>query len=38
MTPPEQLARIIRDFLAEAGSALVLEDGIPVFDFCSARY
>jgi hypothetical protein len=37
MSSPEQLARVIQDFLAEA-AAVVLEDGSLVFDLASARY
>jgi hypothetical protein len=38
VSSPEQLARSIQDFLADARSAVVLEDGSLVFDFDTARY
>jgi hypothetical protein len=38
MDSPEKLARAIQDFLADAETAIVLEDGEQVFDFSSARY
>ncbi len=37
MNSPEQLARAIRDFLAESGPAVVFEDGVELFDFRTAR-
>jgi len=36
--PPEQLARAIQEFLGEAPSAVVREEGEILFDFASARY
>ena len=38
MDSPERMARVISDFLADVDSAVVLEDGIPVFDLSEARY
>lgn len=38
MNSPENLARTIQDFLADAHAAVVLEDGVLAFDFASARY
>ena len=38
MKSPEQVARAIEDFLAEARAAVVLEEGAEVFDFQTARY
>ena len=35
---PDNLARELEQFLAEARDALVLEDGEPIFDMASARY
>lgn len=35
---PESLARVIQDFLGEAPSAVVREEGEVTFDFASARY
>src|SRR4051812_6542229 len=35
---PENLARELEQFLAEARDALVLEDGEPIFEMASARY
>src|SRR3954468_8275120 len=35
---PESLARAIQDFLGEAPSAVVREEGEITFDFASARY
>jgi hypothetical protein len=35
---PEELAATLRAFLAEAPHAVVLEDGVAVFDFHDARY
>ncbi|MFB3815408.1 MAG: hypothetical protein ACE14L_14985 [Terriglobales bacterium] len=37
MNSPELLARSIEEFLADAASAVVFEDGALVFDFSSAR-
>jgi hypothetical protein len=39
MNSPEQLARVIEEFLAESPAATVVEDGSPAFDFgAGARY
>ena len=38
MNSPEELAQTIQDFLAEAQSAVVTEEGAVVFDFITARY
>jgi hypothetical protein len=38
MDSPEKLARAIQEFLAQAETAMVLEDGEPVFDFANTRY
>jgi hypothetical protein len=38
MDSPEQLARIIREFLAEVSSGTVWEDGVPAFDLAQAHY
>jgi hypothetical protein len=38
MDSPEKLAQVIQDFLADAETAIVLENGEPVFDFAAARY
>src|SRR6478752_1897975 len=35
---PESLTRTVQDFLAEASSALVLEDGAVSFDLARAKY
>jgi hypothetical protein len=35
---PDSLARVLENFLAEARSAVVLEDGEELFDLSSARY
>ena len=38
MDSPEQLAHIIREFLAGVSSGAVLEDGVPAFELAHARY
>ncbi len=38
MNLPEKLARAIEDYLAEARTAVVFEDGAIAFDFATARY
>jgi hypothetical protein len=35
---PDQLARLLADFLAEAPAAAVFEDGVELFDLTRARY
>ena len=35
---PDELARVLQDFLTESPRALVLEDGETIFDFAHARY
>jgi len=35
---PEALARTVEDFLAGARDAVVLDDGVPVFDLAQAKY
>jgi hypothetical protein len=35
---PDQLARLLGEFLAEAPAAVVLEDGVELFDLARARY
>ena len=38
MTPPEALARTIEAFLVESPAAVVIEDGLVVFDLSTAKY
>jgi hypothetical protein len=38
MDSPERIARAICEFLADVDSAVVLEDGVPVFDLSDTRY
>jgi hypothetical protein len=38
MDSSERLARVIGEFLADVDSAVVLEDGVPVFNLSEARY
>src|SRR3981081_4929066 len=35
---PEALSRTVQDFLSEAASAVVLEDGAVAFDLAQAKY
>lgn len=36
--PPDELAAILQDFLAESPGVLVLEDGLAIFDLADAKY